>query len=496
MNDIDEPLRNITFVKTGGNMKSSKLTYYDYIPGYTKGTFTAVIIFLTVVLLLFIFSTYSKATFNNSLIDSLNTTQPVYFDYGSSVLKTECYGILDKLADELNADHDVKLNITGYTDNRGSDIFNLDLSEKRSLAVKEYLISKGCNADNIFTFAKGETEPLNGNTNDTERALNRRVEFMLEYNNAALTEKDITYINSSLKQAARDELIGELSVRDTSGEPVEGVSEENVSATLQWKVEEKQDSAPGTVRFIPIDDKKKIAYTLTMDYSPSMYNDRFEVNAPKTEKILAMEEAVKKFIELMDDKNTVRIIKFGRVIDIVQSFTKSKDALNKAVVNACYPREGTALFKSIYSALCDGSFENNPTVMKTVIAFTDGEENASGKITKDSIYKLSELKGFRVYTVGLLDERKHSVPLGLNGVGEADLVEIAGRTGGFYWWAQNSVQLPAIYTSIHNQIMKSYQVSILWNNDNLPPKGTKVTAVIRVNINKKIRTIYKDYVME
>ncbi|RPI13933.1 MAG: hypothetical protein EHM58_17445 [Ignavibacteriae bacterium] len=478
-------------------MKTNKITNFNYDAGYTKGTFTAVVFFLLVVLVLVILSVFSTVESKNiGLIDSLNTAQSVYFDFGSAELKSESYILLNKLADELKSNPDAKLNITGHTDDIGSENFNLELSEKRAEAVKQYLISKGCSSDNIFTQAKGKSEPVNGNNDDIERSLNRRVEFVINYNKKEAEEKDITYINSSLKQVTKNEVTGELSVRDISGEPIEGVEEGDVSAVLQWKAGEKTDSAEGSVRFIPIDDKKKIAYTFTMDYSPSMYDSRFEKDAPKTEKILAMENAVKTFLELMDDKNMGKIIKFGRVINVMQSFTKSKDALRKAIISGCYPREGTALFKSIYVALSDAAYEKDPTVMKTVIAFTDGEENSSGNITKDSIYKLSEFKGVKVYTVGLLDEPRHSIPLGLKSKDEADLVEIAARTGGFYWWARNSSDLSPIYKSILNQILKSYQVSIIWNEEKLPPKGTKVTAVVRVNINGRIRTIYKDYVME
>lgn len=358
------------------------------------------------------------------------------------------------------------------------------------------MVLKGCNPDNIQTTGKGKNEPLNNNITEDERAKNRRVEFSLINIVKTPEEKDVTYINTTLKQTSKNELYGELSVRDTAGEPIEIIKEEDVSAVLRWEIEKHKDSTEGAVRFIPIDDKKKIAFTFTMDYSPSMYDSNYDYNAPKTEKILAMENAVGKFIDIMDQKNMGKIIKFGRVIDVMQPFTKSKDALKKAILAYCYPRVGTALFKSIYTALCDQTYENNPTVMKTVIAFTDGEENSSGIINKDSIYKLSELKGVKVYTVGLLDVYKHSIPLGMNSAGEADLVEIAAKTGGFYWWARTSADLPAIYNSILNQILKSYQVSIIWNDEKLPPKGTKVTAVVRVNVKGRIRTIYKDYIME
>jgi hypothetical protein len=462
-----------------------------------NGSLLGIIIFTLILLGAMIISSLTDAESKVfSLLDSLNTAEFIYFDFGSSVLETDSYAILDKLAEEMKSNPKLKLQITGHTDNLGSDEFNLELSNRRAVSVKEYLVLKGCNPDNILTLGKGKNEPAVENITDLGRAKNRRVEFTFLNIKKAPEEKDVTYFNSSFKQTGRNELTGDISIRDTSGEPIESITEDDVSAVLKWEIEQQKDSAEGYIRFIPIDDKKKIAFTFTMDYSPSMYNDKFDYNAPKTVKILAMEQAVHSFVSNMEQKHLARIIKFGSVIDMVQPYTRSRELLYNAITNKCYPRPGTAIYKSIYTALNDTIYNSNPTIMKTVIAFTDGEENASGKITKDSVFKLSERKGVKVYTVGLLDEFKHSFLLGMNSKDEADLVDIAARTGGFYWWAKSSSDLPAIYSSILNQILKSYQVSILWNDEKLPAKGTQVTAVVRVNVKGRIRTIYKDYVME
>lgn len=462
-----------------------------------RGSVFGILIFTFVLLAVIVMSSLSDAETNsNRLLDSLNNSDLIYFDFGSSELNKESYELLDRFAEEMKFNPDLKIQITGYTDDIGSDNFNLELSLKRALTVKEYLVLKGCNGENIEASGKGKIEPLNDNITESERSKNRRAEFKIINRILKPEEKDITYFNTNLNQVNRNEIKGELSIRDTAGEPIEGITEENVSAVLNWEIEKQKDSAAGTVRFIPIDDKKKIAFTFTMDYSPSMYGDKFNSDAQKTEKILAMEQAVHTFVTNMENKHLARIIKFGTVIDIVQPYTRSRELLYNAIKNKCYPRPGTAIYKSIYTALNDTIYNSNPTIMKTVIAFTDGEENASGKITKDSVFKISERKGVKVYTVGLLEDFKHSVPLGMNSVGEADLVEIAAKTGGFYWWASKTSDLPAIYESILKQILKSYQVSIIWNDEKLPPKGTKVTAVVRVNVKGRIRTIHKDYSME
>jgi hypothetical protein len=262
---------------------------------------------------------------------------------------------------------------------------------------------------------------------------------------------------------------------------------------LKWK----EDSTTGAVHFLPIDDKKKIAFTLVLDYSPSMFSiNNYDKKSPKSEKILQMESAVKSFVEVLGTNMFVKVIKFGTEIDVIQPFTRSKEIMTKAVDLRSYPRGGTALFASIYTALKDTMYNGNPTIMKTVITFTDGMDNASGRITKDSIYSFSYSRGEKVYTIGLLDKNDQYSTDEERKQGAADLKEISGRTGGFFYYANSATMLERIYNQIFNQITNSYKVSIKWDKEKLPPKGTNVTACISVNVNGRIRTFFKDYIME
>ena len=71
------------------------------------------------------------------------------------------------------------IEIRGHTDSKGSDSYNLRLSENRAKAVFEYLISKGISEKRLQYKGYGKTMPID--TNDTEegRANNRRVEFKI-----------------------------------------------------------------------------------------------------------------------------------------------------------------------------------------------------------------------------------------------------------------------------------------------------------------------------
>ncbi len=103
----------------------------------------------------------------------------VQFDLGRATLRSESFGILDKVGKILKKYPDYNLAIAGHTDNSGSAAFNLDLSERRAKICYEYLISQGVSASRLSYAGFGSSKPIAGNDSDTGRYLNRRVEFNL-----------------------------------------------------------------------------------------------------------------------------------------------------------------------------------------------------------------------------------------------------------------------------------------------------------------------------
>jgi OOP family OmpA-OmpF porin len=98
----------------------------------------------------------------------------VTFEYGSDRLKAEASTTLDDAVATLRLNPDVRVEVAGYTDARGSDAYNLDLSQRRAEAVRRYLIEKG--VTNVLTArGYGESEPIADNTTEAGRAENRRV---------------------------------------------------------------------------------------------------------------------------------------------------------------------------------------------------------------------------------------------------------------------------------------------------------------------------------
>ncbi len=101
----------------------------------------------------------------------------IFFDYDKATLRPESYPELNRVVELLNQNPKIKVEISGHTDSKGSDEYNLKLSQLRAKSVVEYIISKGIPSNKLIAKGYGETQPID--TNDTEegRQNNRRVEF-------------------------------------------------------------------------------------------------------------------------------------------------------------------------------------------------------------------------------------------------------------------------------------------------------------------------------
>jgi peptidoglycan-associated lipoprotein len=86
--------------------------------------------------------------------------KPVYFAYDSIVLSEEARGLLQKNADYLKKRATAKVMVEGHADSRGTNEYNLALTDRRANAVKDYLVSLGVSADRISAVGKGEEQPF------------------------------------------------------------------------------------------------------------------------------------------------------------------------------------------------------------------------------------------------------------------------------------------------------------------------------------------------
>jgi OmpA-OmpF porin, OOP family len=103
----------------------------------------------------------------------------IFFDTDSYELKEKSKTELQKVIRFLNENPQIRIEISGHTDNTGTPAYNQQLSEKRALAVYNFLLKNGVNAEKLTSRGFGQTMPKG--TNDTEqgRQINRRIEFQI-----------------------------------------------------------------------------------------------------------------------------------------------------------------------------------------------------------------------------------------------------------------------------------------------------------------------------
>jgi outer membrane protein OmpA-like peptidoglycan-associated protein/tetratricopeptide (TPR) repeat protein len=103
----------------------------------------------------------------------------ILFETGKSILTAGSYTELDRLLNIMKENAQVKIEISGHTDNTGSAALNTKLSEARAKAVVDYLIKNGIDRTRMNFKGYGSLQPIADNANAAGRAKNRRVEFKI-----------------------------------------------------------------------------------------------------------------------------------------------------------------------------------------------------------------------------------------------------------------------------------------------------------------------------
>jgi outer membrane protein OmpA-like peptidoglycan-associated protein len=104
----------------------------------------------------------------------------VYFENNSAALKASSEVSLNHAVEVLKKRKDIRVEVAAYTDSRGKDSYNQQLSELRANSVKAYLISHGIAGNRISSHGYGEANPVAENNTKEGRAKNRRVELRVQ----------------------------------------------------------------------------------------------------------------------------------------------------------------------------------------------------------------------------------------------------------------------------------------------------------------------------
>lgn len=102
----------------------------------------------------------------------------ILFNLNMATIKPESEIVLEEVLKMLKEEATWKITIEGHTDSSGTATFNQSLSEKRAMAVKDYLVKHGISEDRLQTKGFGSSKPVADNATETGRAQNRRVELV------------------------------------------------------------------------------------------------------------------------------------------------------------------------------------------------------------------------------------------------------------------------------------------------------------------------------
>jgi OOP family OmpA-OmpF porin len=114
---------------------------------------------------------------DQGLLDNALANRNIEFESGSANLTESGKNILNAIAAVLTKLQDKHVDITGYTDNHGVRLSNINLSQARANAVKAYLVERQVQPDHINTYGLGPDQPIASNDTAEGRARNRRIEF-------------------------------------------------------------------------------------------------------------------------------------------------------------------------------------------------------------------------------------------------------------------------------------------------------------------------------
>jgi outer membrane protein OmpA-like peptidoglycan-associated protein len=103
----------------------------------------------------------------------------IFFDLDKYEIKKKSTTELNRINTFLEQNPTIGIIIEGHTDNSGESGYNLDLSEKRAKAVYDYLVGNGGESERLSFKGYGQEKPIAANDSETNRQLNRRIEFRI-----------------------------------------------------------------------------------------------------------------------------------------------------------------------------------------------------------------------------------------------------------------------------------------------------------------------------
>jgi peptidoglycan-associated lipoprotein len=125
--------------------------------------------------------TEDRATVQDTILEGRTSAPflPIYFDFDKSNIRDDQRSRIEENALYLKNNPAVIIRIEGNCDERGTDVYNMALGERRALSAKKYLVNLGISAKRIRTLSFGEEQPLLHGHDELSWAQNRRDDFVI-----------------------------------------------------------------------------------------------------------------------------------------------------------------------------------------------------------------------------------------------------------------------------------------------------------------------------
>jgi outer membrane protein OmpA-like peptidoglycan-associated protein len=113
--------------------------------------------------------------------EEIKIDRQIHFATASAKIKPDSFPLMNEIASVFKSYPEIKMvEIQGHTDDRGSDKYNLDLSQRRADSVRDWLVSAGVEPGRLESRGYGESQPIESNKTKDGRAKNRRVQFIIK----------------------------------------------------------------------------------------------------------------------------------------------------------------------------------------------------------------------------------------------------------------------------------------------------------------------------
>ena len=112
------------------------------------------------------------------ILDKSIILENIYYDLDKADIRADAAKELDKLVQILKDNPSIRIELSSHTDDRASDSYNLNLSQRRAQSAVDYIVSQGISRDRLVAKGYGETQLIIPNAQtEEEHQVNRRTEF-------------------------------------------------------------------------------------------------------------------------------------------------------------------------------------------------------------------------------------------------------------------------------------------------------------------------------